>query len=321
MKPARVTAYRHLTPRDLTPPSAPQVFFEPADTEIGVWVAQDLIGEGCAVLDLGSGSGAAAAAMARAGAARVHGVDSGADTVAWARGHYTASDGEGPVTFSHGDFTALSPAELLATAPAPLPRPLVVTSNPPYVPLSPRVDALRRSVGGGPDGLKLIPAVIAHGRALGEGLGITIGSYSSPRKAVGMLEAAGFAVHAVTLCPLPFGDFTRDHPDQVLLLEERGEAVIWRSGPYPPAYFIVGLACHKTTGNEVRPGHAAGRPGDTDAAPRRGRLTGEGLMGLLRAAARSRTTRLEALNEEASPPGDVLVRVVDLPQPALRRHW
>lgn len=320
MKPARVTAYRHLTPRDLDPPSSPQVFFEPADTEIGVWVAQDLIDAGgCAVLDLGSGSGAAAAAMARAGADRVHGIDSGEHTVDWAREHYASSGNGGRVTFSRGDFTALSSAELLATAPAPLGRPLVVTSNPPYVPLSPEADALRRSVGGGTDGLKLIPAVIAHGRALGDGLGITIGSYSSPRKAVGMLAAAGFAVHAVTLCPLPFGDFTRDHPDQVLLLEERDEAVIWRSGPWSPAYFIVGLACRRTTAEDgIGPGHtAAGRGAD----PYTSRLTGDGLMELLRTAARSRTTRLEALDESAVPHWTGSLRVVDLPQSAVRRHW
>ncbi|MBW5423154.1 methyltransferase domain-containing protein [Streptomyces sp. BG9H] len=289
-----------MTPRDLTPPSSSRVFFEPADTEIGVWVAQDLIDEGCAVLDLGSGSGAAAAAMARAGAARVHGVDSGEHTVAWARRHYAAYDGDRPVTFALGDFTALSPAELLATAPVPLRHPLVVTSNPPYVPLSPRDDALRRSVGGGTDGLKLIPAVIRHGRALGDGLGITIGSYSSPRKAVDLLESAGFTVHAITLCPLPLGEFTRDHPDQMLLLEKRDEAVLWRSGPYPPAYFIVGLACRKSAED---------------------RLTGDGLMELLRTAARSRTTRLETLDEAALPHWPGLVRVVDLPQPAVRRHW
>ncbi|MEU5576146.1 methyltransferase domain-containing protein [Streptomyces huasconensis] len=307
MKPARVTAYRHLTPHDLTPPSSSHVFFEPADTEIGVWVARDLISDGCAVLDLGSGSGAAAAAMARAGAARVHGIDSGEDTVAWARKHYASSDGAGPVTFAHGDFTALSPVELLATAPAPLRRPLVVTSNPPYVPLTPRADALRRSVGGGTDGLKLIPAVITHGRALGDGLGITIGSYSSPRKAIGMVESAGFTVRAVTLCPLPFGDFTRDHPDQVFLLEEQGEAVVWRSGPYPLAYFIVGLACHRTA--------------PEGAAPEKDRLTGDGLMELLRTAARSRTTRLETLDGAASPPWAGPLRVVDLPQPDVRHHW
>ncbi|MEV7193701.1 methyltransferase domain-containing protein [Streptomyces sp. NPDC093510] len=305
MQPTRVTAYRHLTPRDLDPPSSPQVFFEPADTEMGVWVAQDLIREGCLVLDLGSGSGAAAAAMARAGAARVHGIDSGEDTVAWARKHYASSGDDRPVTFSQGDFTALSPAELLATAPVPLRPPVVVTSNPPYVPLTAEADALRRSVGGGTDGLKLIPAVITHGRALGDGLGITIGSYSSPRKAVGMLEAAGFAVHAVTLCPLPFGDFTRDHPDQVFLLEERGEAVVWRSGPYPLAYFIVGLACRKAT----------------EDGARTGRLTGEGLMDLLHTAARSRTSRLEALDEWASPRWAGPLRVVDLPQSTVRHHW
>ncbi|MEU4213148.1 methyltransferase domain-containing protein [Streptomyces sp. NPDC026206] len=303
---SRVLSYEHLAGDDFVPPASPQVFFEPADTEIGVWVVHDLLTDGCSVLDLGSGSGAAAAAMARAGAARVHGVDSGPETVAWAGQHYASRDGDGRVTIARGDFSAMTTGELLATAPTPLPRPLVVTSNPPYVPLTVRADAQRRSISGGTDGLKWAPAIIGHGRALRSDLGLTIGSYSTPRKAVQLLEAAGYRVHAVTLCPLPLGEFTLANMEQVLALEEAGEAVLWRAGRDVPAYFIVGLACRWTG-----PGTAATHD----------RLSGDGLLGLLRVAARSRTARLETLDGPRPDGWSGPLRVLDLPAATVRRHW
>ncbi|GGR26999.1 methyltransferase domain-containing protein [Streptomyces netropsis] len=302
---SRVLAYKHLLADDFVPPTSPQVFFEPADTEIGVWVAHDLITEGCSVLDLGSGSGAAAAAMARAGAARVHGVDAGAETVTWATDHYASRDG-GRVTIARGDFSVLSTHELLATAPAPLPRPLVVTSNPPYVPLTAHADDRRRSIGGGTDGLKWAPAIIGHGRVLRSDLGFTIGSYSTPRKAVRLLESAGYRVESVTLCPLPLGEFTLSHMEQVLALEEQGEAVLWRTEHEPPAYFIVGLAC---------------RWAGADATRAPGRLTADGLLELLRTAARSRTSRLETLDGRRPEGWRGQLRVLDLPPAAVRHHW
>ncbi|MBB4893703.1 hypothetical protein FHS39_002734 [Streptomyces olivoverticillatus] len=302
----RVTAYEHLAAEDFVPPSSPWVFFEPADTETGVWVARDLITDGCSVLDLGSGSGAAAAAMARAGAARVHGVDSGPQTVAWATEHYASRSRRGQVTIAQGDFALMTTEELLATSPTWLPRPLVVTSNPPYVPLTAAADARRRSISGGHDGLKWAPAIIGHGRALRCDLGLTIGSYSTPRTAVRLLEDAGYRIASITLCPLPLGDFTLEHIERVLALEEAGEAVLWRTGDATPAYFIVGLACRWA-------GAAAGTGED--------RLTGEGLLRLLRTAARSRTTRLEALDEPGTGSPPVPLRVVDLPPAPVRRHW
>ncbi|WP_052862860.1 methyltransferase domain-containing protein [Streptomyces niger] len=307
----RVSAYRHLQECDLVPPGSSYVFFEPADTEIGVWVAADLFSEGCCVLDLGSGSGAAAAAMARAGAVRVHGVDSGAETVAWARAHY-ASPGVGPVTFAQGDFSLLSSRELLATAPAPLHRPLIVASNPPYVPLTEGAAALRRSISGAQDGLKWAPAIIGHAHALGSDLAFTIGSYSSPRKAARMLARAGYRIESVTLCPLPLGAFTLAHMEQVLDLEGEGEAVLWRAEGREPSYFVVGLACHR----DGVDGRDAGRLSGSGA-----RLTEDGLMAVLRAAARSRTSHLESLDEPGAPHVPVPLRVLDLPHAAVRHHW
>ncbi|MFV0127068.1 methyltransferase domain-containing protein [Streptomyces sp. HMX112] len=302
---SRVTDYVHLTPDDLVPPGAREVFFEPADTEIGVWVVSDLLPpSGGGVLDLGSGSGAAAAAMARAGAARVHGIDSGEETLAWAREHHARPDGEPRVTFALGDFARLSTEELLATAGDTMPRPLVVTSNPPYVPMAPDADALRPSISGGPDGLKWAGAIIGHGRALGSDLGLTFGSYSSPRRAVSLLEAAGYRIAAVTLSPLPLGDFTLAHPERVSALEKRGEAVLWRPDRDTVAYFVVGLACRRAAGPA---GHPAG--------------TGGALMELLRTAACSRTTALEALDGLSGASLPWPVRVLDLPPAAVRHHW
>ncbi|MEU6669543.1 methyltransferase domain-containing protein [Streptomyces sp. NPDC046727] len=303
---SRVGEYTHLTARDLTPPGEPEVFFEPADTEIGVWVAADLLppGGGGTVLDLGSGSGAAAAAMARAGAARVHGVDSGRQTLRWAERHHASPDGR--VTFALGDYSVLSPRELLATAPGELPGPIVVTSNPAYVPLPPEAARERPSISGGADGLKWAGAIIGHARALGADLGLTIGSYSTPRRAVALLAEAGYRIATVTLCPLPFGAFTLRHPERVLALEERGEAVLWRSGPDPLAYFVVGLACRRATDTDT----------DTEQAG-----SAKELMDLLHTAARSTGTRLESLDAPGGAPPPWPVRVLDLPPAVARHHW
>ncbi len=316
---SHVFAYEHLTECDLIPPTSPRVFFEPADTEIGVWVARDLITEGCSVLDLGSGSGAAAAAMARAGAGRVHGVDAGAETVAWATEHYASREGDCRVTFACADFVRLSADDLLATAPFPLPRPLVVTSNPPYVPLAARSSGLRHSISGGTDGLRLAPAIIGHGGALRCDLGLTIGSYSSPRKAVELLESAGYWIHAVTLCPLPLGEFTVRNLEQVLALEKRGEAVMWRTAQDTPSYFIVGLACRWMDMAERTARFK--QDSDSDGVRDPERLTGDGLLHLLRTAARSHTAELEALDGLPLDGWSGPVRILVLPGATARHHW
>lgn len=300
----RVLGYTRLADADLQPPTAQGVFFEPADTETGAWVAHDLITGGCGVLDLGSGSGAAAAAMARSGAGHVHGVDGSAASVEWAQRHY-ASTGDGPrVTFAHGDFARLTSGQLLDTAQEPLPARLVVTSNPPYVPLAESADR-RRSIGGGLDGLRCAPAVIGHAVALRGDLGLTVGSYSSPAKAVRMLAAAGFRIETVTLAPLALGEFTARHQDRINALEQAGEAVLWRRAHNPDSYFIVGLACRLGTGSTPGP-----RP-----------LSAQGLLEILRTAARASTPQLETLDELDGEVWDGTVRVLELPQPSLRNHW
>ncbi|MDJ1131424.1 methyltransferase domain-containing protein [Streptomyces iconiensis] len=306
-----VSRYSHLTTEDLVPPGVPGIFFEPADTEIGVWVVRDLLPDGGgSVLDLGSGSGAAAAAMARAGAARVHGIDASTASVEWARRHHARHSRTCRVTFALGDFALLGPEELLATAEGPLPEPLIVTSNPPYVPLAPEAAALRRSISGGPDGLKWAAPIVGHAQALGTDLGFTFGSYSSPAHAVGLLQDAGYEVVAVTLCPLPLGDFTREHPEQMEKLVARGEAVLWDEAPVAPGYFIVGLACRRRASP-----HGNGPPDEKST------LSGESLMELLRVAATSRTTRLEALDTTADDLWPGSVRVFDPPVPEERHHW
>ncbi|WP_329596137.1 methyltransferase domain-containing protein [Streptomyces pseudovenezuelae] len=306
---SRVTAYTHLRAEDLVKPRSARVFFDPADTETGIWAAQDLITKGCGVLDLGSGSGAAAAAMARAGA-RVHGVDRGAETVSWASEHYASRSAEPQVTFAQGDFSTLSAEELTATVPGPLPRPLIITTNPPYVPLPAETNEPRPSINGGTDGLRLLPAIIEHCRALRSDLALTIGSYSTPRKAARLLTAAGLHIQAITLCPIALGEFTLSNMEQVRDLETKGEAVLWRRTPLEtPAYFALGLACRW---NEAA--------GPRKARPAR-HWTGEDLIRLLRAAASSRAPRLEALDSLLPEDRPGPVRVLDLPAQADRHHW
>jgi release factor glutamine methyltransferase len=275
-----------------------QIFFEPHDTELGIWVAADLVQQGDSVIDLGCGSGAAAAAIGRLGAARVHGIDVSLDSIQWARQHYERHDPDCQITFELGDFeqlpTASLPTGCLVEAQAD-----VVTSNPAYVPLHPAVGRNRRSIDGGPDGLKFAAAIVGHAASLGARLGFTIGSYSSPRRAVAMMSAAGYYVSAITLAALPVGDYTLRNIDQVLQLERQGEAVLWRHSGERLHYFIVGLACI--------PG-ANGQSADY-------------IFELLRQAACSTTPELEGINGSGADKPDLAVRVLVLPTTGIRQHW
>ncbi|MEA2932943.1 MAG: release factor glutamine methyltransferase, partial [Actinomycetota bacterium] len=196
----RWSDYRHLTADDRRPPDARGVFFDPADTEVGVWAAVDLVGPGDTVLDLGSGSGAAAAAVARAGAGQVHGLDVSVESVKWASEHYPSENGTGrKVTFGVADYTLLNPGDLLDVTPFGR-RPDVVMSNPPYVPVpAPPPGTTRVSIDGGTDGLRLVRVVVGHAAALGSALGLTIGSYTSVRRATALLAECGYGICKITL--------------------------------------------------------------------------------------------------------------------------
>ncbi len=291
--------YRHLSADDRRPPDVDGVFFDPADTEVGVWAAADLVRPGATVLDLGSGSGAAAAAVARAGAAQVHGLDVSAASVDWASEHYRSS----AVTFGRGDYTLLTPDGLVGAAPFGRP-PDVVMSNPPYVPVpAPPPGTTRVSIDGGTDGLRLVRVVVAHAAALGSALALTIGSYTSVRRAAALLAESGFGISGITLSALRLGDYTLRHSERVLDLERRGEAPLLRTGDGAVHYIIVGLSCRRvaTTGHGGR------------------RIAPDDLLALLRLACGSATVALEALDG----PGfafPVPVRVLVLPDEPGRLH-
>ncbi|MGH2707369.1 MAG: methyltransferase domain-containing protein, partial [Actinomycetota bacterium] len=299
----RIFGYRHLTEADLSPPPGPHVFFDPVDTEVGVWATVDLIGEGSTVLDLGSGSGAAAAAVARAGARRIHGLDISRESVKWASENYSRDTGGARVTFGVGDFSKLSTSELIEIFGAPAPA--VVTSNPPYVPVVPPAGQRKVSVDGGPDGLRWVRVIVRQAAGLGSDLALTIGSYSSPRIAARLLAESGYGIRSVTLGALPLGDFTLSHMDQVLRLEEEGEAPLLRGEDGVIRYVIVGLSCRRVE-------EKAGDAPDLGFAP-------DDLLSLLNLACRSRTGALEAL-DAAPATWPFPVRIVVLPDSPVRRH-
>jgi SAM-dependent methyltransferase len=300
----RLFEYRHLSAGDRRPPDGRGVFFDPADTEVGVWAVADLLGPGATVLDLGSGSGAAASAVARAGAAQVHGLDVSAESVTWASEHYRSDNGAGRVTFGMADYTLLSPGQLLETTPFGVDHPPdVVMSNPPYVPVpAPPPGTTRVSIDGGTDGLRLVRVVVAHAASLGSALGLTIGSYTSVRRAASLLAECGYAISSVTLNALRLGEYTLQHGDLVLDLEKRGEGPLLRTGDGAVHYIVVGLSCRRLAD-----------PGDT------GPVSPDALLELLRLACQSRTVALETLDT----PGctyPVPVRVLVLPDEPGRLH-
>ncbi len=260
----RVSRYCHLDPFDRDPPPRSKVFFDPADTEVGVWATVDLVEPGSTVLDLGSGSGAAAGAVGRAGAAHVHGLDVSAESVDWATEHYGLDDGTRRVTFGVADYTLLSPAELLDTTPLSRP-PDVVASNPPYVPIPATAGRDRVSIDGGSDGLRLVRTVVRHAAELGSSLGLTIGSYSSVRLAASLLAESGYAITGLTLSALRLGAYTLRHPERVLELEAMGEGPLLRPDDGAVYYLILGMSCRLASSS--KPASPSGPVGDTRRVP------------------------------------------------------
>lgn len=302
--PVRIYEYCHLMLADLLPPGRPQVFFDPADTEVGIWATVDLIKPGCTVLDLGSGSGAAASAVARAGAGHVHGIDISVNSVRWASEHYALETENRRVTFGIADYALSSPFQLLNSCPFDSP-PAVVTSNPPYVPVPPPEASKKISIDGGVDGLQWVRLVVCHAAGMGSDLGVTIGSYSSPRVATSLLCESGYKITSVTLSALRLGDYTVRNMERVLSLEARGEGPLLRTADGIVYYLIVGLSCRRladTTGGASNP---TLRPDD--------------VLTLLQLACTSRTPALEAL--DTSPvTWPVPIRILVLPDEPLRYH-
>jgi release factor glutamine methyltransferase len=300
----RIFEYRHLLPADRRPPRRPQVFFDPADTEVGIWATVDLIEAGCTVLDLGSGSGAAAAAVARAGAGHVHGLDISQDSVSWASQHHALQTERTRVSFGIADYALCSSAQLRDSCPFGSP-PTIVTSNPPYVPVPPAKDGKRVSIDGGPDGLQLVRLVVRHAAGLNSDLGITIGSYSSPRAAASLLAESGYRISSVTLSALRLGDYTLKNIERVLELEAEGAGPLLRAEGGVIHYLIVGLSCRRVQ--------------ETARVAPKPSMAPEELPALLHLACKSRSLMLEALGP-SSGTWPVPIRVLVLPDEPLRHH-
>lgn len=300
----RIFEYCHLRPADLRPPQRPHVFFDPADTEVGIWATVDLIKPGCTVLDLGSGSGAAAAAVARAGAGHVHGLDISENSVLWASAHYAVSTENKRVTFGIGDYAISSPAQLLDSCPFSFP-PTVVASNPPYVPVPPPDASKKVSIDGGPDGLQFVRLIVRHAAEMRSDLGITIGSYSSPRAAAFLLREYGYGIFGVTLSALQLGDYTVQNMERVRELEKRGEGPLLRLESGIVYYLVVGLSCRRIQ--------------DTTGAAVHSTLAPDELLALLQLACTSRTAALDALDTRSAT-WSVPIRILVLPDEPLRYH-
>lgn len=140
----------------------PGVFVPRPETELLVDAVLPALGAGSVVVDLCSGSGALALALAgEVPGARVVAVESAPDALVWLRRNVRGS----AVEVVEGDVTdsGLLP-ELAAGADA-------VVANPPYVPTTTDVAAEVRfdpevAVFAGPDGLAVIPFVIARAAEL-----------------------------------------------------------------------------------------------------------------------------------------------------------
>lgn len=300
----RIFGYCHLMPADLHAPRRSDIFFDPADTEVGIWATVDLIKPGCTVLDLGSGSGAAASAVARAGAGHVHGLDISQNSVLWSTEHYASQTNSKRVTFAVADYANLSSSQLLDSCPF-ISQSTVVAANPPYVPVSRPRGSKKVSIDGGPDGLQLVRLIVRHAAAMGSDLGLTIGSYSSPLTATRILYEFGYRISNVTLSALRLGDYTLRNLERVLTLEARGEGPLLRAENGIVYYLVVGLSCRRIQNSTV---------GSLNPT-----LTPEELLALLQLACQSRTVSLDAF-EACSVAWPVPIRILVLPDEPLRHH-
>ena len=170
-----------------------------------------------------------------------------------------------------------------------------MASNPPYVPL-PLVDgAKKRSIDGGIDGLDWARLVVRHARAMSADLALTIGSYTTPRAAVRLLNDSGYSVTSVTLAALQLGEHTRNNPERVLELEEQGEGPLLRCNG-ENYYLVVGLSCRFGGSGGASPGE---------------------LLELLTVACHSESVDLNTLDGHSL---SVPVRVLVLPDKHARHH-
>jgi release factor glutamine methyltransferase len=300
----RVFGYCHLMPADLHAPRRSGIFFDPADTEVGIWATADLLKPGCTVLDLGSGSGAAASAVARAGAGHVHGLDISQNSVLWASQHYASQTNNERVTFAVADYANLSSSQLLDSCPFNSP-PTVIAANPPYVPVSRPRGSKKVSIDGGSDGLHLVRLIVCHAAAMRSDLGLTIGSYSSPLTAARVLDEFGYKIFNVTLSALRLGDYTMKNMERVLALEARGKGPLLRAEDGVVYYIVVGLSCRRVPNSTVSSSNPT--------------LTAEELLALLQLACQSRTVSLDAF-EASSVAWPVPIRILVLPDEPLRHH-
>jgi release factor glutamine methyltransferase len=150
----------------------PGVFIPRPETEaILAWATAQGLGRRPVIVDLCTGSGALAVALARhRPAARIIGIDNSLTALEYARRNAEGST----VELVHADVTEpVSKSDLLAELDGKVD---LVVANPPYVPddavLEPEVAQHDpyHAVFGGPDGMALINAVVAHaGRLLRPG--------------------------------------------------------------------------------------------------------------------------------------------------------
>lgn len=304
----RSQGYKLLTKTDLIPQPGRNIFYDPADTELGALLASTLVTADTIVVDLASGSGAAAAALARFGARHSCGVDISDDSLLHASETYRDLIEEGKLSFQKVDFVRASTQELLSICDLPA-RPSLIASNPAYVPLPDKVGKNHASIYGGEDGLLFVPHIIRHAVNIGADCCITVGSYSSPKKVVQMMLTSGFQIHSIAISPLPLGDITKRHPEKILELERNDEAVLWRDEDGEiKGYFIFGIACRN-----VRDG--VKKPDSTSTSA----VIAE-LWALLKTASRADDISLSSL-ETAALSMDVTTYACILPSPENRHHW
>lgn len=288
--------------------SRENIFFDPADTELGALLASTLVTADTVVIDLASGSGATAAALARFGARHSCGVDISDDSLLHASETYRDFIEKGKLSFKKVDFVRSSTEDLLANCHLPA-RPSLIASNPAYVPLPEKVGKDYSSIYGGEDGLLFVPHIIRHAVNFNADCCITVGSYSSPKRMIEMILTNGFHIKSIAISPLPFGDVTRRHPEKILELERNDEAILWRGRDGEiRGYFIFGVACQN-----LRSVLGKSNESTTSAV-----ITT--LWDLLKTASQSKDMLFDSL-EGVTFPLDVTTYICIFPTTEARHHW
>ena len=187
------------------------------------------------VLDVGCGCGIPTVEAAESGASQVVGIDVAKANVALARQNVTRAGLAHRVLVHHRRWEDASAADISFD---------LVVANPPYLPSASGV-----AVDGGPDGTRMLQAIVSRMPASASGLALLFGSVSNPLEVLGLLAGRGWSVQSLFAHVVPFGRYTSTPAMLRVLHRQRLAGTAWfgRVDGLEPvhAYVVLGVVAKR----------------------------------------------------------------------------